>query len=197
MSPEQLFTENQKLVPFVYRKYYTYFRTMCPEYMAEDLLQEGYLELWRLCQNFNPDLGNQFSTYAVPCIKGAMTKFVRKNAFVIRLPRSIWESGKRIEFNVLSLSSVAQKGEMNNMIEEVIPGKEDEYPNLTLDLIDDFLKTLTNERDRAIMAEYLYAIVIDREKLNQSSLAEKYSVCQATITNILKRNFEKFQKFIS
>lgn len=70
MTVEELFSKNQALVHFVFRRY------LSSRYMAnvyqEDLIQDGMTSLWKCCHSYNKDRGNKFSTYAVPIIKWNM-----------------------------------------------------------------------------------------------------------------------------
>ena len=63
-----LFDKNMNLVPHVFNCYFKYRRDI-----EEDLLQEGYTELWRVANNFDASKGKKFSTYAITCIIPSIT----------------------------------------------------------------------------------------------------------------------------
>lgn len=52
----------------------------------EDLLQEGYIGLWKACLNFDESRGFEFSTYAYPMIKGEIYRFLR-DTNLLKIPR--------------------------------------------------------------------------------------------------------------
>lgn len=57
----------------------------------EDLLQEGNIGLMRATQDFNPELGFRFSTYAMHWIKQSISRAILNNSRTIRLPIHILE----------------------------------------------------------------------------------------------------------
>ena len=68
-----LFYSNEKLVPYIFNRYYTDLR-----YAEQDLLQSGRLGLWKACLKFNPDKKTKFSVFAFKCIKAEMGQCARK-----------------------------------------------------------------------------------------------------------------------
>lgn len=58
--------------------------------LYEDLFQVGSLELFRVIKRFKPELGYQFSTFAIPNIEGAILRYLRDNE-LIRKSRTIKE----------------------------------------------------------------------------------------------------------
>ena len=57
----------------------------------EDLLQVAYLGLIAAVEGFNPELGYQFSSYAVPRIEGKIKQYLRDKATTIRIPQPLQE----------------------------------------------------------------------------------------------------------
>ncbi|MFH0732749.1 MAG: sigma-70 family RNA polymerase sigma factor, partial [Candidatus Omnitrophota bacterium] len=53
-----------------------------------DLINEGYLGLAKAIERYKPQTGYRFSTYAIPCIKQAISKAIYDKKEQIRLPRS-------------------------------------------------------------------------------------------------------------
>lgn len=80
----QLYDDNVNLVPYVYN---TFFK--CNRKYYEDLMQEGYLELWRVANNFDTSRSTSFASYATTCIKGKMARFLNLNRVIIRPPESL------------------------------------------------------------------------------------------------------------
>ena len=52
----------------------------------EDLEQEGYLTLYPAIDNFDPDAGCKFLTYAAPWIRQAMRRYLQNSGGCVRLP---------------------------------------------------------------------------------------------------------------
>lgn len=57
---------------------------------VDDMLQSAYEGLWKACLSFDESLGYQFSTYAVPTIKGQIMREFRSISLV-HIPRSFME----------------------------------------------------------------------------------------------------------
>lgn len=57
----------------------------------DDLFQEGCLGLLKALQNFDPDRGTRFSTYAVPFIMGEIRSYLRKSGSLTKISRSYYE----------------------------------------------------------------------------------------------------------
>lgn len=76
--------ENMNLVHHIAHKMY-----IPPHayYSYEDIVQEGMIGLIKAVDNFNPDLGFTFSTYASPMIKGYMMRFIRENQNKLKYSR--------------------------------------------------------------------------------------------------------------
>jgi len=58
----------------------------------EDIEQQAFIALIYCVENFNPDKGYRFSTYAVPVIKGRLLNFIRDKTSLIKVPRKILNS---------------------------------------------------------------------------------------------------------
>lgn len=61
----------------------------------DDLAQVGCLGLIRAIENFNPRRGASFSSFAVPCIRGAISHELRDRGSLVRIPRPLWELRQR------------------------------------------------------------------------------------------------------
>lgn len=69
---EQIIKDNENLVYFVLKKYFTQFLN------DEDMIQIGRIGLWQAAKGFDPSRGTAFSTYAVAAIYHEITKELRK-----------------------------------------------------------------------------------------------------------------------
>ena len=61
----------------------------------EELFQIGCIGLIKSIDNFNPDMGVKFSTYAVPMIIGEIKRFLRDDG-ILKVSRSVKENQYRI-----------------------------------------------------------------------------------------------------
>lgn len=87
---ERLLEENSGLVWSIVRRYFG--RGADPE----DLYQLGCLGFVKAVRGFDPALGYQFSTYAVPKIAGEIRRFLRDDG-VVKVSRGLRERGGNIQ----------------------------------------------------------------------------------------------------
>ena len=57
----------------------------------EDIVQVGFLGLIKAIERFDPDLGNEFTTFATPTILGEIRRYFRDRGWAIRFPRRLQE----------------------------------------------------------------------------------------------------------
>lgn len=89
-SREKLIEGNYRLVEWVAKKCYS------PNLPLEDLIQEGMFGLMKAVDNFNPDLGYKFSTYATWWIKQAIGRAM-DNSGTIRIPVHMREKYRKFD----------------------------------------------------------------------------------------------------
>lgn len=89
---ERLLEENAGLVWSVVRRY------MGRGTDPEDLYQLGCLGFLKAAQGFDPTLGFQFSTYAVPKIAGEIRRFLRDDG-AVKVSRGVREQGSVVRKN--------------------------------------------------------------------------------------------------
>ena len=96
--------KNINLVHFVARKlnissnaYFSY----------EDIVQEGTIGLVKAVDNFNPDLGFAFSTYAAKFIQGYIMRFIRENQHKLKYSRSILDIYAKLNRSDKPISEVS------------------------------------------------------------------------------------------
>lgn len=190
VSPKELFDQNQKLVYFCMKGVHV------PSVRYDDCVQEGMLALWLACQAFDSDKGYTFATYAIPYVRGAIMRFCRDKISTIRIPRSIWYSGRASELQIGSLDAPidARKSEYTN-VGDLIPAEPDFYPTLFEDTLDDFLRTMPAGKHRDIAEEVLYGLAFG-DKPAQKYLAEKYHLSQSRVSRLSTRAKEDFKKFL-
>lgn len=87
---DQIWLVNKRLVQKVAFHYFNNHKT--GSMSLEDLIVEGYLGLDKAIDRFDPNLGYEFSTYAVWWIKNRIDRAVKNNAHIVRLPVNVQES---------------------------------------------------------------------------------------------------------
>jgi RNA polymerase sigma-B factor len=82
---EQLVPAYESLVYFLARKFQNRGEPL------EDIVQVGFLGLIKAIDRFDPDLGNEFTTFATPTIAGEIKRYFRDRSWAIRFPRRLQE----------------------------------------------------------------------------------------------------------
>lgn len=62
----------------------------------DDILQVGFLGLIKAIERFDPDLGNEFTTFATPTIRGEIQRYFRDKGWAIRFPRRLQEIHQQV-----------------------------------------------------------------------------------------------------
>jgi len=82
---QQMIAANIRLVAFVANKHKTTVLSF------DDLVQEGVVGLIKAVERFDPYRGYQFSTYAIPWSKQAISRLIVKQEKIVRLPVALAE----------------------------------------------------------------------------------------------------------
>lgn len=190
MTLEERFQSNQNLVYYLVKQY----KIHSSDY--QDAIQEGMLGLWIACTRFDETKGFEFTTYAVPTIRGYISKFLRDKTNTIRIPRAVWESGEEISITTVSLDNIIDTEKEERSYHEIIPSEPDFYPELFEDSLEDFLDTIPKGRYHDVCEEFAYGCAYG-EQPAQEFLAKKYQVSQAQISRYQKRFREQFHDFLN
>ena len=82
---EQLVRGYESLVHFLARKFQNRGEPL------EDIVQVGFLGLIKAIERFDPDMGNEFTTFATPTVAGEIKRYFRDKGWAIRFPRRLQE----------------------------------------------------------------------------------------------------------
>jgi RNA polymerase sigma-B factor len=107
---EELVRAYESLVYFLARKFQNRGEPL------DDIAQVGFLGLIKAIDRFEPDLGNEFSTFATPTIAGEIKRYFRDKGWSIRFPRRLQELYQQV---------VRVNEEMKNQL-----GREPSMPEL-------------------------------------------------------------------
>lgn len=101
---QTLITSNLRLVVHVAKNYKSNFLDL------EDLVMEGNIGLFTAVDKFDPDLGNRFSTCAVPWIKQSIMKAITEKGKNVRLPANIYQAFNNMK---KAIDDLATAGNLN------------------------------------------------------------------------------------
>jgi len=93
---DRLVDLNSDLVHFIARRFANRGEPL------EDIEQVGFLGLIHAIERFDPELGNEFSTFATPTIMGEIRRYFRDRSWAVRVPR-------RLQENLLRVNAAAQQ----------------------------------------------------------------------------------------
>ncbi|MCI9137159.1 MAG: RNA polymerase sporulation sigma factor SigG [Lachnospiraceae bacterium] len=92
---------------------------------VDDLFQIGCIGLIKSIDNFNPDIGVKFSTYAVPMIIGEIRRYLRDNNS-IRVSRSLRDTAyKAIHAKEMLSKKMSKEPTIDDIAKEIEIPKED------------------------------------------------------------------------
>lgn len=157
MDPTERFECNEKLIDFVYQRYFTKYSCY-----YEDLFQEGAGALWSCCINYDEKRNVQFSTYACVSIQRAMRKYicnqVTKHDGIVSMESTIYD-----DFNNKDIRLEDCLGSTDN--------------NSVKDMMNECLKKLSQKECRII-----YQIF---KGYKQREISDKFSISQQAVSRTL------------
>ncbi len=211
---EQFLEENKGLVFYIAKRF--------SEEENEDLVQAGFIGLIKALDNFNPDLGTAFSTYAVPLIMGEIKECLRKEKQVnlgrrgrdlyLRY-RELSEALVKEQGKELPLSQIAEMLGVDR--EELVYALEAARTPKSLDetidednklILRDLIESRDDSKDTRILINELLESLDERSRYiviqrffaekTQVELAAELQVSQAQICRIEKKALKKLQQFL-
>ena len=198
----ELFLNNMKLVPFVYKKNKKKF-PLTPSIDANDLIQEGYISLFNACKNYDETKG-KFSTYAYFCIYGGMRNFC-DDRNIIHIPNYKLmdffnyikdENSYNEEFEnikaLLDITQIADIYEIDDIYENQVQYEvftEEYYNSASFIDVWDIAKHILSEREFNIVYDYII-----EEDNTLESLGKKYKLSISRIRQIVRKSLYKLSK---
>ena len=142
---------------------------------ADDVFQAGCIGLIKSIDNFNPEIGVKFSTYAVPMILGEIKRYLR-DGNSLRVSRSIRDTAYRILKVRESIEERDEEATLSRIAEEMqVQVKEVAY---ALDAISDPVSLYDPVYNKAGDTLLLVDQIFD-EKNNADSWTEKVALSEA------------------
>ena len=121
MSPDKLVVEHAELVK---RIAYHLVSKMPQHVEVDDLIQAGMIGLLSAAQNFSPDKGANFETYAGIRIRGAMLDEARKSNWA---PRSTFKNAKLVSEAIREIENQTGRDAKSSEVAEVLDISVDDY----------------------------------------------------------------------
>ncbi len=179
----------------------------------DDLVQVGMEGLIFAVDNFDSELGNEFSTYAVPCIRGRIQHHLRDRTSSIRIPGRLQELALKVSQAIDELTQIHSTSptidviaaHLNISTENVLAALEvnharsmmsmdDERVRITEGSFDD--SNLEDFENRESVLQALRAlpkleqkVVLLRfyENQSQTQIAKELNISQMQVSRILAR----------
>ena len=185
---EQLVNSVHDLCWYYARRYYHAYYSVQLIGEIEDVAQEAFVGALEAAQNYQPELGYSFATFAAPRVRGAILDAARRVGLVV-VKRAGQEAGQE-PINVVNLDRVIA-AEANPRLrlkrrssEPVAP--EDEGP-LSADLqdaLDRFMRDL-NVRDRIVVNRYFG--LDGRVPAEMKEIGKLIGVSESRVSQLLKK----------
>lgn len=170
MTPEERFNQNQKLVPFIYAKYFQ----QDSQPWKDDLIQEGLIALWKSCKIYDETQGFLFSTLACACIHRAMCTYLK---------RKVLRHSESVSFEEI----VSEDADGNQIrLKDCIASKSDLLTPETQHLLG-FVLSLLPKRTQQVSLLIL-------QGYRQEEIGDLLGVSQSTVARDWDKFKEKFKR---
>lgn len=202
------------LVHFVIQKYRNIMNHANIDY--EDLFQVGCIGLLRAVRMFDPQKGNQFSSFAVPSIAGELNNYINRKSSHIKFSRSTTcvrrkivrlglvgrtaeEISSLLGVSVDAVNRALEQAKVRTVSLDIKISNEDGKPTNLVDLmpsnddqttvfVRDFIESLA-DRERRILKQRLTGAT-------QSEIAREHGITQVHVSRIIARIGAKFVAYL-
>lgn len=173
MTREELFEQNQKLVPYIMTHELNLDQR---EFDYEDLMQEGYLILWEVTDRFDESRGGSFATFACSCILNRLKK---------RLSKPERKRHKRFYYD--------KNASLDRLVDDNVPVyalTPDNHNTYDKELWSTLCSLRTNSLPSILLWEHLY------EGYSCAELSEKYELSYGTVANYISQEKKRLRKAV-
>ena len=194
ITKDKIFNDNLGLVYNVVRKCFKGYS----QEDTEDLLQEGFLTLYKVIDKFDESKGFKFSTYACSSIWGSLTKYAetrlkQKKSTSVKIGKNKYKS-IYLEVDILSLDSKVKNYEDATVLDTI------ECDNNDFDTLETELEVMwiIEELERVQKHNLKYKdadkiILMKLEGYDYKKIGEILGVSRATVQNRVDAIKEYFQ----
>lgn len=213
-SKDEFIEQNLPLVHFVAKQFLKRAHASRVDY--EDVFGAGCVGLVKAYNNFDPDQGFQFSTYAVHAISGEIKNYFQNN-HLLKIPRPTNEMAKKIMWCQLEskpVDEIADRfGCSFNLVERALKvielkvlsmefpisfrvGSEEnfrlkdtipQHEDFTNSYLNDFLLSLTDQEQIVVLGRM--------EGLIQKEIGQRLGVSQVQVSRLLRSIAEKLSLY--
>lgn len=189
MTQEELFEQHKNIVYYCFSRLY---KDEFVEKSKEDLVQEGFLSLWKCCSFYNEALDIKMSTYAFAAIQNAMLRWIKNN--------------KNYYYNFISLEEpIKDSCEKDITIGDTIPDYsliESAASNVD-DILCTYKKWLIKTRvnsnqtyinNRVYRANIILNELITRGKVSAQYIQDEYDINRNLVNKIFKELRESLKE---
>ena len=191
------------LVGWVINKYYKDFLYNYPAVSYDDLFQEGVIGLILSAEGFDPDLGNEFSTYAVYQVQQQIDEYVRTNTRPISYSYRTANQEKKVK-DLDSVKEIQNElGISEKKALEILHYRENTYPT---ELAVDYYRS-TNPTESMINMIHLSTIFTELNTEDQTIFQLRMGgktlreigffmdLSHTTISNRLQKIHDKYRDY--
>lgn len=162
----------------------SYAQISCNSYDVEDMISHGIIGLISAIDNFNPDCGTKFATFASVCIHNKIRRYLKKTT--------------TNNYHMISLNEIinSEADEKEMALLEVLSDEEKCYEHIeleeTYEELRESLPILFDIEQKVIEMRY----GIDCVPMNQQQIAKTLNLSQPYISRIEKRARAKIKEFM-
>ena len=179
MDKETVFNENLNLVPHTIKKA---LNISINEFDFEDIMQEGYIALWKCIDKFDESKGYAFTTYACACIKNHLISYLGSNGRKV--------AKKAFEDSYFLNNKIKDNEDGERCYIDLLEDTKNKHDSALLITLEDFLKdrNLCSEVCANVFVDYLNGLKI-REIMKKRGLTK--NVVTARLWKA-KRDFREY-----
>ncbi|MDH2414431.1 sigma-70 family RNA polymerase sigma factor [Nocardioides sp. CER19] len=165
-----------------------------------DLEQVAYLALVRAARDFDPTLGHDFLSYAVPCIRGAVKRYFRDSAWLVRPPRTAQAQYLRSDHGDDVVDGVPLRSCLRPYS---LDAPDDTAAPLRETLVDLDDRTWEQTEARLMLAPHLKALPVQARRVlhrrfvedrTQQQIADELGVSQYHVSRLLDRYLRQLRE---
>ena len=192
LNQEEMLLANQKLITYVARNYLNCGLDM------DDLISYGQIGLIKAVEGFKPELGYQFSTYAMPWIRQAIRRGLEVNGSLIRIPYETREKLEKENKGITVTSLDAPINDDGTTVEEGISDENAYSPEESV-VIEERNAILNGELEKLSDRECDVLKLrngYDGECWTLEEIGRKYNISKERVRQIEKKALMKLRRNI-
>lgn len=215
---DKLVESNLNLIYTGIRKVFKAYKVNLGVMDEDDFYQIGAIGLIKAAKYFKPELGNQFSTYAVPMITGEIMRELRDRGTAIKFTRGIIDLGNKIKRENLHFNTIKEIMDYFNIDKNLASGLLDylNYARVSMEspiksnnveklTIKDTLEveSFENELLKGMELQYYLdnipelnrkVIELSLKGITQINIAEELGISQVHVSRLIRKSIILIEK---